>query len=291
MSISKLFDVLVSFLPKNRSHDPEIHKTIMNNDYEKTKRLVCQIDDVYKRDRNNYTILHYAIVFRKYKSALAILDLFPGFIGFLEEEGVCYFLDEEINTSHFNEYDESTFEHLKGNLFEIGTLFDRLVNDVYLVCECNGNESADRINLIKSFIAMGYEPTLESLAAIGDHDSLHKAIYDAKIFDGDIKKEGLFYMNILGPTLLCAIGSRNYDIVKYLLGLGVPATSSSGPNNNTNALMVAVEYNDERIIDALLEYGADPMQKNYSWRSPLIDAECSNNEDLVMKLKSHIKTV
>jgi ankyrin repeat protein len=54
------------------------------------------------------------------------------------------------------------------------------------------------------------------------------------------------------------LGNRYYHVVEYLAGTGIDLSLSADHGGNQTPLHVAVEYNDKRSVQILLNHGADP---------------------------------
>ncbi len=200
-----------------------------------------------------------AILNEKYNSALEILD--AGFDLSVIIEGI------NRNANYYG-IDNGFKHYMNEPLIGKPTVIGKLIRDSYKSSPNNLDIIDLRITIIKRFLDYGLPPSLHVFSSIGEIDKLKKIISDLSFTKEEIEHVGAFGETLLGDILLCAIGHNHYNIVVYLLDLGVPAVSASF-ENYTNALFVAIENKNNEVIDLLLERGADPAQAIVSHHTPL----------------------
>lgn len=109
---------------------------------------------------------------------------------------------------------------------------------------------------------------------VGDLDSLQKLIENNKSL--------LYEKDALGRTLLY-LAARNgyYNIVEYLLKIGSNINEAQN-NSGSTALHGAAFYEQEHIVQLLLEYGANTKLKNKEGALPSDDAFTISIKDNIL---------
>jgi len=137
---------------------------------------------------------------------------------------------------------------------------------------------------------------LDNTADINIQDKWGKAAFmyildkkDEELIEKVIDKIDPNIQDKNGQATLLTVMQRkpiNHKLVELLLEKG------ADPNNknqyNTTPLIIAVKNNDNKLVKLLLDKGANPnVMQNGDWAVPLIDAIKSNNMEIIQMLLDH----